>query len=253
MPAGDQITYQFEYAERIRCAFIGAGGHSFRNVYPALQYAPVELVAVCDLDQERAAEYARLFGAARAYTRSPRNVGARTPDRGLHRHLLHTRRAGAGDGHRADCLRAGAQVWTEKPTAASVAEILSLKEDSRARRPVRDDRVEEGFHAGDGKGEGAHRHSGIRPGRVPVGALPAAPARGAGPVRPERDAGVPRPHLPPGGGHQLPDGPGRAVSLRARAGDRVERHQPAVRLRRGREPASGRGRGRRAALWSGSR
>src|SRR5688572_27196239 len=63
----DDVRYSFEYDRRIRVGFIGAGGHSFRNVYPAFRYAPVELVAVCDLDLTRAQAYARQFGAERAY------------------------------------------------------------------------------------------------------------------------------------------------------------------------------------------
>jgi predicted dehydrogenase len=131
VPAGDQITYQFEYADRIRCAFIGAGGHSFRNVYPALQYAPVDLVAVCDLDQERAADYARLFGAARTY-RDHREMLEREHPTAVFIVTSYTPdgRVQATD-IAADCLRAGAQVWTEKPTAASVAEILSLQATAR--------------------------------------------------------------------------------------------------------------------------
>jgi predicted dehydrogenase len=121
------VKYQFEYDERIRCAFIGAGGHSFRNIYPALQYAPVDLVAVCDLDGGRAADYARLFGAPSHYTD--------------HRLMLAEQRPTAvfivtsynADGRvqatdiAAECLRAGAHVWMEKPTASSVAEVLELR------------------------------------------------------------------------------------------------------------------------------
>ena len=127
-----EVKYRFEYEDRIRCAFIGAGGHSYRNVYPSLQYAPVDLVAVCDLDRERAAGYASLFGAARSYTD--------------HREMLEKERPTAvfivtsytPEGRvqatdlASDCLRAGAHVWTEKPTAASVAEILALQKESAA-------------------------------------------------------------------------------------------------------------------------
>ena len=52
---------------RVRAGFIGCGSHSFRNVYPALQFAPVELAAVCDLDADKARAFAGQFGAADAY------------------------------------------------------------------------------------------------------------------------------------------------------------------------------------------
>jgi len=34
----------------IRAGFIGCGSHSFRNLYPVFQFAPVNLVTTCDLD-----------------------------------------------------------------------------------------------------------------------------------------------------------------------------------------------------------
>ncbi|HEY8454367.1 MAG TPA: Gfo/Idh/MocA family oxidoreductase [Actinopolymorphaceae bacterium] len=122
------VRCRFEYAERIRCAFIGAGGHSFRNIYPALQYAPVDLCAVCDLDERRARSYARLFGAEASYTD--------------HREMLEREKPTAvfivtsyePDGRvqatrlAQDCLAAKAHVWMEKPTAASTAEVRELME-----------------------------------------------------------------------------------------------------------------------------
>lgn len=120
------ISYQFEYEDRLRCAFIGAGGHSYRNVYPTFQYAPIDLRAVCDVQLERAEEYARTFGAPAAY--------------GDHRAMLAEVRPDAvfivtgytEDGQvqatqlAEDCLRAGAHVWMEKPTAASLAQVDRL-------------------------------------------------------------------------------------------------------------------------------
>ncbi|MFC7621773.1 Gfo/Idh/MocA family protein [Microlunatus sp. GCM10028923] len=122
-----EITYQFEYEQRVRCAFIGAGGHSYRNVYPTFQYAPVDLVAVCDRAADRAAAYARTFGAAQSYDD--------------HRAMLERERPDAvfivtsydEDGRvqatdlALECLAAGSHVWMEKPTAASAAEVLELK------------------------------------------------------------------------------------------------------------------------------
>lgn len=51
----------------IRAGFIGCGSHSFRNIYPTLQFAPVELAATSDLDVDKAAAFARKFGAKNAY------------------------------------------------------------------------------------------------------------------------------------------------------------------------------------------
>ena len=82
-----EVRYNFEYERRLRACFIGAGGHSYRNIYPAFRYAPVDLVAVADHAEARARDYARLFGAEGAY-RLSRDAGEGGAGRGLHRHLL---------------------------------------------------------------------------------------------------------------------------------------------------------------------
>lgn len=121
-----RVVYRYEYERRVPCAFIGAGGHSYRNIYPTFQYAPVDLRAVWDLDISRAANFARIFGA-----------GAHYSD---HHIMLHRERPTAvfivtsydGEGRvqalqlALDCLAAGAHVWMEKPTATSTAEVKKL-------------------------------------------------------------------------------------------------------------------------------
>lgn len=124
----DRVVYQFEYDEHLRCAFIGAGGHSFRNVYPALQYAPVELVAVCDVEESRADAYRRAFGASRHYTDHHTMLADVRPEAVfiVTSYDEATGRVQATD-IAIDCMRAGAHVWMEKPAAASVAEVEHLR------------------------------------------------------------------------------------------------------------------------------
>jgi len=127
----DYQTYQFEYDRRIRCAFIGAGGHSYRNVYPTFQYAPVDLVAICDLDESRAGEYARIFGASRHYVDHHEMLAREKPEAVfIVTSYDQSGRVQATD-LALDCLAAGAYVWMEKPTAASVAEIQQLMDAER--------------------------------------------------------------------------------------------------------------------------
>lgn len=126
------MKYQFEYETRIRCAFIGAGGHSFRNVYPALQYAPVELVSVCDVDGDRAAKYAGLFGAASHYTDYREMLAEQRPTAVFIVTSYHPDGRVQATEIAADCLESGAHVWMEKPTASSVAEIHQLRRKSDA-------------------------------------------------------------------------------------------------------------------------
>jgi predicted dehydrogenase len=122
------IRYNFEYDadEKIRIAFIGAGGHSFRNVYPTFQYAPVDLVAVCDTSGDRAAAYARQFGASASYTDHHEMLAQEKPDAVfIVTNYDETGRPRATQ-LALDALEAGSHVWMEKPTASSVAEIQKL-------------------------------------------------------------------------------------------------------------------------------
>ncbi|MFQ6134016.1 MAG: Gfo/Idh/MocA family protein [Armatimonadota bacterium] len=112
---------------KIQAAFIGCGSHARRNIFPTFNFAPVELVATCDLDLDRAETCRRLFGGLRAYDD--------------HRELLAAEDLDAvfivtdyePDGRpkypplAMDCMRAGCHVWIEKPPAASVAEIEAMQ------------------------------------------------------------------------------------------------------------------------------
>lgn len=121
------MEFNFESKERIRIGFVGAGGHSYRNVYPAFGYAPVELVAIADHHPEKAAAYARLFGARRTYYD--------------HAEMLAQEKLDAvflclnfdGQGYprypsiAVEAMRAGCHVWMEKPPAATTAEVEAMR------------------------------------------------------------------------------------------------------------------------------
>lgn len=69
----------------LRVAVVGAGGHSSHNHGPALARCvadgdDVALAAVCDLDDERAATYAKTFGFDRTYTDLDRMLGTEQLD-----------------------------------------------------------------------------------------------------------------------------------------------------------------------------
>jgi predicted dehydrogenase len=110
----------------LRTGFIGCGGHAYRNIYPTFQYAPVNLVAVCDLDAERAATYAKIFGAERHYS----NHLEMLEREALEVVFIVTNVDETGRPRypslAIDCLRAGAHVWIEKPPASSSAEIQEM-------------------------------------------------------------------------------------------------------------------------------
>lgn len=111
----------------IRAGFIGCGSHSFRNLYPALQFAAVDLVATCDIDGDRAEAFAAAFGAEAAYADHSEMLARDDLDAvfictgydedGRPRHARLA----------ADCVSAGRHVWMEKPPAATTEELQRLK------------------------------------------------------------------------------------------------------------------------------
>jgi len=113
--------------KEIRAGFIGCGSHSFRNVYPTFQFAPVELVATCDLEIDKARAFAEKFAAQKAYADYREMLDGEDLDavfvvtgydeRGR---PLYPRIA-------CDCLEAGAHVWIEKPPAASCGEVETMQ------------------------------------------------------------------------------------------------------------------------------
>lgn len=61
------MLLNFEYENKLRVGFIGAGEHAVRNILPCFQYAPLELVALTDPDTDRGLAVARMFGAKHFY------------------------------------------------------------------------------------------------------------------------------------------------------------------------------------------
>ena len=134
-----RITYGYEYERRVRVALVGCGGQSFRNILPTFYYAPVDLVATCDIDAERAAVYARQHGAERSYG-DYRTLLEKEAD-GLDAVFLATGYDETGmplyPVQAPPALEAGLHVWMEKPPAARVEQIEALREArDRANRQV---------------------------------------------------------------------------------------------------------------------
>jgi predicted dehydrogenase len=126
----NHVRYNFEYETKLRVGFIGAGGHAFRNVYPTFQYAPVDLLAICDLDEERARAYARQFGAGATYTDHHTMLAEKKPDAVFIVTNYDEQGRPRATQLAIDALNAGSHVWMEKPTAASVADVDRLIEAS---------------------------------------------------------------------------------------------------------------------------
>lgn len=132
MPAPIRFNFEHPLAGRLRCGFIGCGDHAYRNIYPAFRYLPLELVAVCDTRVDRAEAFARTFGAQRS-TQDHRQILADPAIAAVfivtnydeHGHPRATALA-------LEALKAGKHVWMEKPPAASVAELIELRQAASA-------------------------------------------------------------------------------------------------------------------------
>ncbi|MEX0745260.1 MAG: Gfo/Idh/MocA family oxidoreductase [Phycisphaeraceae bacterium] len=110
---------------------IGCGSHAFRNIYPALQFLPIELKAVCDLKAEKAEAYAQQFGAGAAYA----DMDAMLASEPLEAVLVVTNYDKDGRPRFPDitcrCLEAGQHVWIEKPPAATCSDIERMQRASQ--------------------------------------------------------------------------------------------------------------------------
>jgi predicted dehydrogenase len=126
-----RITYNYEYPQKLRAGFIGAGGHAFRNVYPTFAYAPIDLVAICDLERERAESCARIYGARQSYTNHHEMLATEKLDVVF----IVTGYDAAGlplyPALAIDCMKAGAHVWIEKPPAGRVEDVQAMMQVSR--------------------------------------------------------------------------------------------------------------------------
>jgi myo-inositol 2-dehydrogenase/D-chiro-inositol 1-dehydrogenase len=60
-------VFQEKVRESVRAAFVGCGKHATENLYPALKYAPINLVSVCAQHLQNAQRCALSFGAEYAY------------------------------------------------------------------------------------------------------------------------------------------------------------------------------------------
>lgn len=128
------VRYNHEYERKVRACFIGAGGHSFRNVYPTFRYAPVDLLAICDIDEARARSYARQFGAERSYGDYREMLAKEKPDAVFIVTSYDPDGAIQATRIALEALDAGCHVWMEKPTAASRRDVEALMEAERRNR-----------------------------------------------------------------------------------------------------------------------
>lgn len=115
----------------IKVGFVGCGSHAFRNIYPCLRFLPVDLVAVCDTNQEKAELFKRQFGASKTYSDYKEMIDKEDLDAVL---VV----VGFGDDGSPlylpivnYILKKGLPVWFEKPPARNSLEIMEMIESAR--------------------------------------------------------------------------------------------------------------------------
>ncbi|HLK55358.1 MAG TPA: Gfo/Idh/MocA family oxidoreductase [Chthonomonadaceae bacterium] len=110
--------------ERVRVAVVGTGWWATATHIPALRDDPgVDLVALCDVNPERAQAAAKAYGVERTYTDHRALLAAEKPDAVVvaTTHATHFDVAW-------DCLEAGAHVLIEKPMTLLAADARALTE-----------------------------------------------------------------------------------------------------------------------------
>jgi predicted dehydrogenase len=124
----DSVVYNINAEQRIRVGMIGCGWHPYLNLLPSFRFAPIDLVATCDVNLRRAEETARIFGGQRAYA-DYRELLAR--ERELDAVLIVTNYLPNGRPRYPEiagaALDAGLHVWMEKPPGSSVADVKALQ------------------------------------------------------------------------------------------------------------------------------
>ncbi|MFO7698278.1 MAG: Gfo/Idh/MocA family oxidoreductase [Anaerolineae bacterium] len=121
------MKYNYEYDRKLQVGYIGAGEHSYRNILPAFQYAPIDLVAITDHKSDRGLAVARQFGARRFY---PNHKALLAKETALDAVMI---TVGPDENGRprypelaAEALAAGFHVWIDQPPCLSADEISTF-------------------------------------------------------------------------------------------------------------------------------
>ena len=110
----------------LRLGIIGAGALSSKRIYPCLHYLPVQLAAVCDMDESKAQQNARKFGGQAVYTDHRKMLAEADLDGVIvcvGPEVHHTLAI--------DIMEYGLPVYTEKPPAVTAAAARTVLETSQ--------------------------------------------------------------------------------------------------------------------------
>ena len=112
------MSYQRSFEKVLQVGIVGVGSHCYRNILPAMNYLPVHIRAVCDINANLAAATARQYGCESWYTGTAEMYEKEQLDAvflcvspQLHPRLT------------CEALDAGVHVWLEKPVSMRSAEV----------------------------------------------------------------------------------------------------------------------------------
>ncbi len=115
------MSYQREFEKRIKIGVVGVGLHSYRNILPTLNYLPVSVEALCDVNEDLLKKTGAQYGVSALYTDAARMYA----EAGLDAVLLcvgpqfHPKLT-------CDALNAGLHVWMEKPPAMRASQVADM-------------------------------------------------------------------------------------------------------------------------------
>ncbi len=115
------MSYQRDFDRRLRVGIVGLGSHAYRNILPALHYLPVELVALCDINESVLQRTANEYGVRSVFTETKRMYAEIELDAIL---------ICVGPQHHSrlaiEAMEAGLHVWMEKPPAMRAEEVKEV-------------------------------------------------------------------------------------------------------------------------------
>jgi predicted dehydrogenase len=115
------MSYQREFEKKLKVGIVGVGSHAYRNILPTMNYLPVSLQAICDINIKQAQTTAPQFGVQAVYGSAKEMYQNEeldavflcvSPER--HPELA------------CEAFDAGLHVWMEKPAGMRASEVVEM-------------------------------------------------------------------------------------------------------------------------------
>ena len=115
------MTYQREFERKLRVGVVGVGSHAYRNLLPTMNYLPISLEAICDVNKELCRATAAQYGVRNCFENALEMYRSVELDAVFLSvsPILHPELACAA-------FDAGLHVWLEKPPARWPHEISEM-------------------------------------------------------------------------------------------------------------------------------